>query len=408
MQKRRDFHKFIFIFLLGCLIAANFYLGFSVFTERGGQNTDDFMMRYRESKYLLNGINPFDVVLHIREPEPFIGELWDVAGYTPWGMAMGILFNLTFLPESTARIVFAVILGGVYIAASGSMYYLCRKQTSCLNSIIMAMLVLIMPGWVTGLQWLNAGAILGIIIFWAILLLEKHPYAAGILFGIAAIKPQLAAPFFLCLLFTKNYKTFFAALVMPLVSWGIALVLTDTQPFEMILQFKIIMNEIGAINRNFVSYFSKYLDYNLLNSIILGFRMIFCILLAAVSWFLMRKSGVKNKFAYFSIAAILSGVWTYSQLHDRTVLIIVLYYLFSKYLKLHITEKLEKYGCVLFILSCVIDATHTSQLMAVLFVQGNTIRRILKLMQHMVWIVLVLCIVKYEIAEIKKKDALSL
>lgn len=401
MKKRENFYKYLVVFLIGCMIAGNFLEGFSVFIERGGNNTDDFMMRYRESKYLLNGINPFDVITHIREPDPLIGELWDVAGYTPWGMAMGILFNLSFFSENVARSVFAIFYGVVYIVAAGLIFYLCRQKTSCLNSIIMAMLILVMPGWVTGLQWLNIGAILGVVIFGSILLMRKHPYAAGILLGIAATKPQLAAPFFLCLLFTKHYKTFFTALIIPLVSWGIALVLTDTQPFEMIIQFKSITDQIGSITGILSSYFSREYEYNLINSIFMGLRMFFCILLAIGSWFIMNKNDVKNEFAFFSIAAILSGMWTYSQLHDRTVLIIVLYYLFLKYLKLDRTNKSEKYWCVFFIISCVADIAHISQLLTFCGAQENISLRILKIMQYIIWTILVIFIVKCEVVEMK-------
>ena len=68
------------------------------------------------------------------------------------------------------------------------MYLECRKRYDYLLSIFMTMFALAIPGWGTGLDWLNFGAIFGAFIFFAVLLLDDHPIFAGFLSGITAKK----------------------------------------------------------------------------------------------------------------------------------------------------------------------------------------------------------------------------
>ena len=73
--------KIILIALLFFNILVSISFGVNTMRTHNSQYPDDFMMRYRESKYVLNHINAYDVVLGIQPIREDIGEVW---GYTPW------------------------------------------------------------------------------------------------------------------------------------------------------------------------------------------------------------------------------------------------------------------------------------------------------------------------------------
>ncbi len=170
----------VIMILLFCLVLGNIGSGFYGFIVKGSENPDDFIMRYRESKYLSQLINPFDVINGVREVNSEIGFLWDVAGYTPWGMVYGIILNFIFLPEKYARYLFFVCYIMVMLITLFVSYNIVRKVYSKRTSQLIVLIILANPGWSTGLSWLNVGAVLGIGIVLGILLLDRFPIAAGI------------------------------------------------------------------------------------------------------------------------------------------------------------------------------------------------------------------------------------
>lgn len=96
MRQKTNSIKWILGTLLLILAAFSLWTAANAMLLHSAAFPDDFIMRYRESKYVLWRMNPFEVVLGHREPLPEIGPMWDVAGYTPWGMVLGILLNLRF------------------------------------------------------------------------------------------------------------------------------------------------------------------------------------------------------------------------------------------------------------------------------------------------------------------------
>ena len=397
MRKSEYFNQFFLmvgLFFLGGIILGNFIDGFNGFwTKLVGGLPDDFIMRYRESLYVSNRINPFDVIFGLRPVETNIGELWDVAGYTPWGMALGIIFNFTFIPEGYAHILFLLIYLMIICIAGVVMYLECRKRYDYLLSIFMTMFALAIPGWGTGLDWLNFGAIFGAFIFFAVLLLDDHPIFAGILFGITATKPQLAAPFYLGLLLKRQYKTLGVAIIIPVFLWVIALLLTSTSIFEMIIQFSNIMNIIGGQLGNWISSWTVLYDFNSASKAIQILGALLCIVYALFLWKFMKNKSINDNITFYSVAAILSGMWTYSQAHDRTVLLIVLLCLFTKFKEVMNGDKIEKILFCLFTLSCIIN---TSRLGSI-FAAGNMPGLFFDLIKYMVWIALLLYIAIFSI-----------
>ena len=373
----------IVIVCLAVIICGNLMTGIQGFLVTGGGTPDDFTMRYRESKYVVSGINPFDVVTGIREKTE-IGSLWDVAGYTPWGMAYGIFINFTFLPETYARILFCIVYLCMMSGTAFFVYRMTGRYYDNKMSTIFALLVLSIPGWGTGLDWLNFGALFGAAIFMAVIIMDKYPLAAGILFGLAAAKPQLAMPFYLGLCFKKKYKVLTTAVALPAGAWVICLILTGTLPWEMLIQQQEIMKTVGRQLGNWASSLSTY--YNNINfttgkPYFVG--MFGCIILAVYVWHIMKKNGIEDNESYFSVAAVFSGMWTYSQAHDRTVLMIVIAAL-AFYIKDQ--QVFPKKLMVLFFVSLIADTYKMGCLWSYFSASGTTPSLVLDLVKYIIWV----------------------
>lgn len=310
--------KIILTILLLVNLLVSMHMGISVMLTHSAQNPDDFMMRYRESKYVLNRINTYDVVRGIEPVREDIGEVW---GYPPWGMAMGILTNFTFLPESIARLAFLIAYVCFFLFMLVSVYSWCSEKSRRQYRAILVLATAAMPAWGWALTWLNFGAILGGMLVWSVLLSERHEVTAGFLLGITATKPQLALPFFLAYLLRRKYKVFLIGCVIPIFFWVICSVLVSVDPISLLLQSVgltgSLRGDLGGWLRNFGIPISS------------GLYQLLCaggaIILAFYFWYRLRKHNNHNALFFFSVPAVLSGIWTYGQPPDRIVLLILLF-----------------------------------------------------------------------------------
>lgn len=390
-EEKKEILQDLLIVLLLVSASVNLLSGLQGFLIKGGETADDFTMRYRESKYVLAGINPFDVIFGLQK-ETSIGSLWDVAGYTPWGMVYGIVINFTFLPEKYARYLFFVFYLCFMAFTVYLVYRVVRKHYSIKASCLIALAAFNIPGWFTGLSWLNFGALFGAAIFAAVLLLDTHPVLAGVLFGMAATKPQLALPFYLGLVLKKKYKTLIPAIVLPLCAWVVAAVLTATGLFEMLFQYSSIIRQIGGQMGNWTSSLTVYFDdVDFASGGMSLFAMLSCIMLAIYIWHVMIKNGVDDPLSFFSVPAVLSGMWTYSQTHDRTVWVIVLVAL-----ALNMKNVWERDGKMLVLIyaSFFIDTIRAGRLLSYLTAAGTTPSLVLDLLKYIVWIWCLLILAK--------------
>ncbi len=400
MKNEKDFKEFVkrfFILILLGLLLGNLLFGFYGFISKGSDNPDDFIMRYRESKYLFHGISPFDIIHGKSEVDLEIGTLWDVAGYTPWGMACGILFNFTFLSEKYARLLFFVLYISMMLLAAFITYRITLKKYSKKTSMIITLLMLVIPGWSTGLNWLNYGAIFGALFYFSVLILDKNPVLAGILIGIAATKPQLAAPFYLALLLKKKWKTFFVSIFVPFTAWGVSIILTETSPFYILQQFFELTNELTGLLGNWIISFDVYYSISFGGDTLQRIGMILCVLFAFYIWSIMKKNKINDNLTFFSVSAILSGMWTYSQSHDRTVLMIVILCIAVRFGRLVFCGKKYLLIISIFLISCIIDTERFAQMQSCVISIGSSTILFYDLLKYITWFALLLFLASFSI-----------
>lgn len=374
------------LFGLCVLLIGNFIIGIYGMLQKNSTMPDDFIMRYRESRYLLENINTYDVVLQNIPFENNIGPLWDdVAGYTPWGMAMGIIFNFAFLPENIARIAYGTVHITVMILTFCIISKIFIKQRK--YALIFLLIAIAIPGWGTAISYLNFGAVFGALLFLSVLIYEDHPIIAGILLGLAATKPQLAMPFYLAYLLKRRYKTLSVAIIIPTFFWGIASILAGINPVSMLLQFSAIGQNVVSILGGWLIPFGVYFDMNFGGKTFEIFGAIICIFMAFVFWNNLRKTdNTNNNFLFFSIPAILSGMWTYSQEHDRTVLMIYLVALFYILTEADIVIKKKKLWVGLCLFSIIMSPEALVRLQNNIIPSAEYVKSFYLLLRNMLWI----------------------
>lgn len=365
----------ILFLISACLVIGNLLVGIEGFLAKGGENADDFTMRYRESRYLAGGVNPFDVVFGHKKATS-IGDLWDVAGYTPWGMVYGILINFIFLPEKYARICFFALFLCLMSGTACFLYRMVARSHSQKSGILFVLLAFSISGWGTGLSWLNFGALFGVMIFLAVTLIEDHPVCSGLLFGLAAAKPQLALPFYMGLIIKKKYKTLLPAIVLPLFAWIAAAILTGTSMLQLLLQNMEVMKIVSGQLGNWISSLTIYFDLDAANGNIQITGAICCIVLAVYIWRCMLKNHMEDNLDFFSVAAILSGMWTYSQAHDRTVLIVALAAIWKKH---------GEWWMVFFCLSVILDSSNAARLLSYCIPAGAAPSLVFDFIKYAIW-----------------------
>lgn len=321
-RNSKDFRTLEYIIMAALLLftVINVIMAIGEMSLHGPAFPDDFTMRYRESRYVLAGINPFEVVLQMREPKPEIGPLWDVAGYTPWGMVLGILLNFTFLPEQAARLAylcFFLVFIGITL---GTIYRMTYKRVGRTGAWLCVCLTMAFPAWGTALGWLNFGAVMGVLIFWSVMLIDDHELLAGLLLGLAATKPQLAMPFYLAFLLKRKFHGFAVACAIPLFLWAICAWMTGTPPVELVLQLSQVTSKLAGDLGGWLVRLGIPMSGNVYRLLC----AVGAIGLAFFCWYRLKKHGNTRSLYFFAVPAVLSGIWTYSQPHDRTVLLILL------------------------------------------------------------------------------------
>ncbi|PXX48947.1 uncharacterized protein DUF2029 [Hungatella effluvii] len=305
------------VFLI--FIIGNLLHGFVGVTTKGVWNPDDFTMRYRESKYVLSGINPFEVMKGRVEPLTNIGILWENGGTAPWALGIGIITNFTFLPEYYARICALGLYILILVATCWSVKNYCKQHDWASSKIFIVILgICALPGWGTGLAWLNYGCLFGGILIIGVLNKKKYPYLFYISIGLSSLKPQLALPFYFALLYKKEWKGILIASILPISGWILVSLLTRTPPTD----FLIAMSEIGSTydSQSIVKLIQFIFSANFPQKVADCLSAIICVCGICYFWKQLKQKSIMDDLLFYSIPAVFGGMWMYTQEHDRTIL----------------------------------------------------------------------------------------
>ncbi|MEO2091850.1 MAG: glycosyltransferase family 87 protein [Gemmataceae bacterium] len=216
-----------------------------LFAENGGV---DVHLRWQEQRYVMRGQNPYDVThaalgvgrppsdpSRNADPIPEVG-VPDSGGYPPWAFLVGYL---SFWPDWPAVKGYFLALSLVMTAVTGWWAYRVARPAGDDPHAgwLAAAAVLAISGCSTCVHVGQYGAVVvGLLALAAWALAAGKDWTAGVLLGIALLKPTIAGPFVLVPLVMGRWRAVAGCVGYVVAASAFVWWRTGTNPAEMLLQ----------------------------------------------------------------------------------------------------------------------------------------------------------------------------
>lgn len=290
----------------------------------------DVHLRWQEQRYVIRGQNPYDVTYAAlgvgrppsdpsRNAEP-ITEVGvpDSGGYPPWAFLVGYL---SFWPDWPLVKGYFLALSLAMTAVTGWWAYRVARPAGDGPHAgwLAAAAVLAISGYSTCVHVGQYGAVVvGLLALAAWALATGKDWTAGLLLGLALLKPTIAGPFVLVPLVMGRWRAVagcvgYVAAASAVVWWQ-----TGTNPLEMFLQSVAVTDGFVQDSQGLV---------NALVAAGLTPKQVTPVLAVAVGLpglvglYLTRRAGVPHLFA---AAAVVGRMWAYHKSYDNMMLAFLL------------------------------------------------------------------------------------
>ena len=325
--------------LLACA-AAYHAKGFALmYGDRGG---DDFHQRWIETRYVARGQNPYDVYYHVfgrgAKPwsaardarlDPAIGYP-DDGGYPPWAFASGWLFLWPPWPAALRYYAFLSLLALAVIGCWAAT--LAPAETGWAGKAFLFAGAAAVSAAGTTLQVGQYGTIVAALIAASLWLLtaRRGPLAegaAGVLLGVAMLKPTIAGPFFLVLLVTRRWTAaaacvlYVAAAAVTVWAW------TATNPLEMCLQMLASASDYVGDSQGLVG---PLLRLGVAPRLVTPLLAAGVLLPAMAALWAFRR---RHPAVLFAVAAVAARFWSYHKGYDNLMMVFLLAPLLAAWLR---------------------------------------------------------------------------
>lgn len=298
-----------------------------LFKPEGGV---DVRLRWQEQRYVMAGRNPYDVTYAVlgvgRAPSdpgrnaeaiPEVG-IPDSGGYPPWAFFVGHLMFWPPWPE-----VKGYFLGVSWLLTAVTAIWAYRAvRPSALGreaGWLGVASVLAISGYSTCTHVGQYGAVVvGLLALSAWALSRRWDTAAGVLMGVALLKPTIAGPFVLVLLVMGRWRALGACIAYGALATGVVWWLTSTDPLEMLLQMLSAGSEYVEDSQGLIGFLvglgltAKQVTPVLAIGILVpGF--------AVLVWFRNRPV-----IELFAVASVVGRLWAYHKAYDNMMLAFLL------------------------------------------------------------------------------------
>jgi Glycosyltransferase family 87 len=318
MQKLRiSKEKLLFLLSLLLIVLSFAYLikGFYHLTL-DDNNPIDLAYRWKEQQYIYRGIYPYHAGPGSPKIEPTIGAVKS-GGYPPWAFFTGFIF-IPGISLVATRFYFAILnlISLVILAIFAYQIGIPYGKTQALFSISAS---LALGSHATTLLNGQYGIIINAFLigmFWSI---EKYKNIwAGLLLGIATIKPNISALYFFILLIRWRIKAILSFFIYLIGGSIVIWIVTKVDPISMtsyiIYQSKYFADQ-GFSSINFLTIAGIDLKLATILMALVG-----TIVITAI-FYIWRNSSLLTLFA---IASVIGRVWTYHRFYDNVMLIFLL------------------------------------------------------------------------------------
>jgi hypothetical protein len=318
------------IIVLGAIAVAYWVKGFTYLTVgRHGEGAIDLRLLWVNQQYVLHRQNPFDVYFAAHGiPEPaavrhgrdasIIREIGapGAVGYPAWSYFSGYL--LFWLPWRATRIYFAglqvlcllwllrwaFLQGGQVDRQCGAFCAAAVAATASIcTTLANGQLGILVVALLAASIWFDEAG-------W--------PYAAGVLTGVACLKPNIAGPFLLCFVARQRWRAIAAALAyLSIASLWIWMAIS-TNPLETLGQMtrggeRFAQNGYGPITVAIALGMKPQLATPLI-----------ALTGAALTGAICAKYRRRPTLDLFAVAGVAARLWTYHQTYDNLSVIFLL------------------------------------------------------------------------------------
>lgn len=276
----------------------------------------DLFSRWQEQQYIYRGLYPYDAMKGSPNIIPEIGVI-DSGGYPPWAFFTGFFFLPPISWELTRFYhLFLNIVSILVLAVFAYQIGLAYGKSEALFTLTACLAV---SSHKSTLEMGQYGIILNallIIVFW---LIQKNKNIwAGLIFGIAMVKPNISAPYFLILIIHKRFQAIISFSLYIIIGSINIWIITKLTPIYMI-------NKIFKQSKHFADKgYSGIHAFTALGldpkqaTILLG---IIGILVITIIIYLCRNYSLLNLFA---ICSVIGRVCTYHRIYDNLMLMFLL------------------------------------------------------------------------------------
>jgi hypothetical protein len=312
--------KLALICLLTVLSAAYLGKGFWVEIFRSGgrwSGAADLWRRWLEQQYIFRGQNPYTVTANSLRgyADPMLAVPADV-DYPPWSYFSGLVFFWPGWPQ--VRIWFGLIdlLGLVYVVSFVIRF---ARRGIPIDRILLVLSVTSIAAFCTTIGTGNYGVIVLALLAGSLEAEEaRHSILAGLLLGLAMLKPNMSGPFLLIPLVRARLRILFAAGAYLVIASAAVWIITGTDPFTMLGQMLRAGGRFTSADAGLLTaLISSGVPYRIATPLLAAI----CLAIFGPLLFRYRNA---EPIVLFAIAATFSRLWTYNQNHSNMILVFVL------------------------------------------------------------------------------------
>ncbi|MDR1974814.1 MAG: DUF2029 domain-containing protein [Bacteroidales bacterium] len=286
--------------------------------------------------YVCKGINPLPYLMGAEPLDGMIAPVYNTP-YLPWSYVIGQVFIPGFLSFDFS-LGWYLFLSLVLYVWMGVLVFKTVKRVSGdrLLAVLALVCCLAQYGISPSLKFLNMSFIVIPLIVIAVLTgggeykkkskflnIQKHDLLAGIMLGLAMVKPQMAALFFIPFLFQKRFIPVIVGALVVALGWGTMAVLSNQNPWQLFMDYQTASSE--RVDSWIPPFYTGILDGFRLMQVSSGTLFMPQVLLC-VSCVLFFSYKLKNAPAYISFLApaVFSTCWIYTMPTNIPVLAIMI------------------------------------------------------------------------------------
>jgi hypothetical protein len=292
----------------------------------------DLYSRWKEQQYIYRGLYPYDITRRSPLIDPQLGPVTS-GGYPPWAFFSGFIFFPPISFELTRW--YHALLNTISLVILAIFAYQIGKPYGKLKAWFTVVTCLSISSHCTTMNNGQYGIIINALLIGMFWLLQRNAnISAGLILGLALLKPNISALYFFIPIIKKRINAVIACCLYIVISSSIIGRLVKVSPIYMIEKMIRVSQYYVDTGTSGINVLMKLGINPLVATILLA------VVATAVIIGLFYLFKDHSLLFLFAIASVIGRLWTYHLVYDNVMLIFlllaVIYLTFKKPNKSHI------------------------------------------------------------------------